>query len=161
MYGTCSFKILNYTIPVLTSISAVVFILLGSFSLRYFNKHMPETSGLRLKKYQEARKYSLFIFGISIIEVINAVFTFVAMVNCWQSNPNPSVYFVVTLVNILKLGEFIFLLYVSSNSMIFRRKLRRMCCPAPARKGSILSTTNGEVENGQDPEADADAEGDA
>jgi|JI6StandDraft_1071083.scaffolds.fasta_scaffold03372_5 hypothetical protein len=136
MYGTCSFIITNFTIPILIGVSAIVFILLGAFSLRYFNKHMPETSGLRLKKYQEARKYSLFIFGISIIEIVNAVLTFVAMANCWSADPNPGVYFVVTLINLLKLVEFVFLLYVSSNSKIFRRKLRRMCCPVPNRKGS-------------------------
>jgi hypothetical protein len=142
MYGTCSFIITNYTIPVLTTVSAVIFIVLGYFSLNYFNKHMPETSGLRLKKYQEARKYSLFIFGISIIEIINAVLTYVAMANCWKANPNPAVYFVVTLVNLLKLVEFVFLLYVSSNNKIFRRRLRKIAksCRRSQRKESVNPT---------------------
>lgn len=149
MYGTCSFRITNYTIPILASISAAVFIVLGYFSLSYFNKHMPETSGLRLKKYREARKYSLFIFGVSIIEIVNAALEFVAMVNCWSNQPNPAVYFVVTLVNLLRLAEFIFLLYVSTNSKLFRTKLRKMaricfCIKVPDRKGSSqMNVLNG------------------
>lgn len=151
MFGACSFTITNFTMPVLLGVSALVFIILGYFSLRYFNKHMPETSGLRLKKYQEARKYSLFIFGISIIEIINAVLTFVAMANCWQSQPNPATYFVITLINIIKLFEFVFLLYVSCNSQLFRKRFRqlvRKClCVPPPRKGSLNTTQ--EVENTQ------------
>jgi hypothetical protein len=41
MYGACSFIITDYTIPILTGVSAFVFIVLGYFSLSYFNKHMP------------------------------------------------------------------------------------------------------------------------
>jgi len=64
---------------------------------------------------------------------------------------------VVTLVNALKLCEFIFLLYVSSNSKVFRRKLRRMCCRVPARKASGLNA-NGDPDIMQDPDADGDGE---
>lgn len=80
------------------------------------------------------------------------------MANCWSPDPNPAVYFVVTMVNILKLVEFVFLLYVSSNSMLFRRKLRRMCCRVPIRKGSTITTQSGDDNQQEDPEGEAEAE---
>lgn len=121
----CSVVITNYTIPILIGIVAIIFIVLGYFSLNYFHKHMPDTSGLRLKKRQDAKRYETFIYGISIIEIIDAVFTFVATANCWSQNPNPAVYFVVTLVNIEKLAEFSFLLYISTDSKLFRKQLKK------------------------------------
>jgi hypothetical protein len=75
------------------------------------------------------------------------VLEFVAMVNCWSKDPNPAVDFVVTLVNLLRLVEFMFLLYVSTNSKLFRTKLRKLarvclCMKAPERKGSSMSNVN-------------------
>jgi heme/copper-type cytochrome/quinol oxidase subunit 2 len=86
----------------------VVFLLVGLFSIRYFRRHMPNTVGLRSKKYKESRLLTIYIVGYSIFLIVLLVINILELHNCRQSNPQSFLEIFITVLNLVRLSQFIF-----------------------------------------------------
>lgn len=84
----------------------------GLFSIRYFRRHMPNTIGLRNKKYKESKILTIYIVGYSIFLIILLVINIVELLSCHQSNSPSFMQVFITVLNLVKLSQFVFFFVV-------------------------------------------------
>lgn len=97
----------------------------GLFSIRYFRRHMPNTVGLRSKKYKESRILNFYIFGYSIFLIIQLVINIVELLNCRQPDPRSFLEVFVTVLNLVRLSQFIFFFVIVFKNDSFRRSFKK------------------------------------
>jgi hypothetical protein len=87
IFGLCSISFIRMPdlsyVPPLTILAVIlIFLFVGLFTTRYFKKHMPNTVGLRWKKYRENRVLFYYILGFSVYLVVNLSINILELVNC-------------------------------------------------------------------------------
>jgi len=113
--------------PIAFLISIVVFAGLGLFTINYFKKHMPNTIGLRKKKYQESRILLYYVIGYTFYLSAYLGIETLELINCRSSNPQPSILPFVTVFNILRLSQFIYIFLIIFQNYAFRQQLKKFC----------------------------------
>lgn len=92
IFGLCSVTFIrrpdiSYVLPAAMLAVILLFMFTGLFTLRYFKKHMPNTIGLRRKKYKENKILSYYIIGFSVYLSMVLIINVVELFNCRQPNP--------------------------------------------------------------------------
>jgi heme/copper-type cytochrome/quinol oxidase subunit 2 len=95
IFGLCGISFIRdpthtLALPIIMLAAVVVFLVFGLFTIRYFNKHMPNSVGLRLKKYKENKILSYYVIGFSIYLIANLSINIVELLNCKDKDPNPT-----------------------------------------------------------------------
>lgn len=105
---------------------ALIFCIIGLFTRSYFNKHMPGGESFRRKKLKESRIIFLYVTGFSIFLFLMGLIELLVNINCIQKSPLSGITVLVTIANISRLMEFVFLLVLVLMQDNFRRKFKRM-----------------------------------
>ena len=79
------------------------FILFAAVTYRYFRKHMPESSALIKRKYEENLLITRFTIGMSIIQCFFSAAMLVLYFNCLSSSPNQQILIFATIFNLTRL----------------------------------------------------------
>lgn len=113
IYGLCSVSFIRSPgislVPIACMLVIVlVFMFVGLFSIRYFRRHMPNTVGLRSKKYKESRLLTIYIVGYSIFLIVLLVINILELHNCRQPNPQSFLEVFITVLNLVRLSQFIY-----------------------------------------------------
>ena len=111
--------------PVFILIVAIIFSFIGGFTYFYFRKHMPNSESFQRRKYNESQIIGMYVVGFSLYTTLIGVLTLIIDINCLNSSPLPGITIFVTIMNGLKLAEFVFLLYLIIKNNYFRYKLKR------------------------------------
>jgi hypothetical protein len=87
IFGLCSITFIrmpdNSFIPLAAILVMVVlFLFVGLFTIRYFKKHMPNTIGLRRKKYKENKTLSYYFVGYLTFLIITLTINIVELFSC-------------------------------------------------------------------------------
>ena len=102
-----------------------VFLVVGVFTVNYFRKHMPDTVGLRYKKYQESKLLMYYLVGYGLLQTVSLAINIAELVNCESSNPSASFLPLVTVYNILRIVRFLYIFFILFNNLQFRRVFKK------------------------------------
>lgn len=86
---------------------------------------MPNTVGLRSKKYKESRLLTVYIVGYSIFLIILLVINIVELLNCHKSNPQSFLEIFITVLNLVRLSQFVFFFVIVFKNESFRRSFKK------------------------------------
>lgn len=130
IFGLCGISFIrdpNHTLalPIIMLGAVVIFLVFGLFTIRYFNKHMPNSVGLRRKKYKENKILSYYVIGFSIYLIANLSINIVELVNCKNKDPNPTLEIFITIFNAFRIGQFIFIFVIIFKNHSFRLGVKK------------------------------------
>jgi hypothetical protein len=115
--GICEFTSTSgtpteYEFPIFQLAYGFFFAVFAVWTYRYFRAHMPQTSALNRRKWEESMLIARFTIGMSIIELLYSVANFVLFNNCQLYDPLPSMMVFATIFNLTRILEFCYLIAV-------------------------------------------------
>lgn len=116
IYGLCSLTFIrapnqSAIIPILPIISNAIFVIAGLFTIQYYNKHMPNTVGLRKKKHVQKQLLLIYVFGYSLFWLVDSITDMLLYFRCQNDTISSNFSPVISIRNTLNIFE-CFLIFV-------------------------------------------------